>query len=193
MKRTFILSMLLWLFWQCADKAGKPPERDATAGSAEETAPPVDEDEVVMQLSAYLVAEPQSQAEKDQNEIVNYAIEHVIPLERTASGLFYQVIRPGQGELLKWGDKVSADYEGRFLDGRVFDSSYQRGKPIRFNIGQMVAGWNEGLQLLRPGGKILLLLPSTLGYGEQGFPDNKGGFLVPPHSVLMFDVEVMER
>ena len=147
----------------------------------------------MLQLSAYLLANPQSQAEKDQNLIANYAIEKLIPLERTASGLFYRILSPGSGDMLKWGDYISANYKGYFLDGQVFDSSYRRNKPIEFYIGNMVQGWNEGLQMLRPGGKILLFLPSALGYGEKGLSDGKDGYLVPPDTVLAFEVEVIEK
>ena len=74
----------------------------------------------------------------------------------------------------------------------MFDSSYRRDKPLRFYIGNMIPGWNEGLQLIAPGGRIQLFVPSALGYGEKGLPDGKDGFLVPPDTPLVFEVEVIE-
>jgi FKBP-type peptidyl-prolyl cis-trans isomerase len=146
-----------------------------------------------MQLSPYLIGDPSSLAEKEQNTIINYAIDRLIPIKKSDTGLFYQVLEPGEGDFLKWGDYVSAHYKGYFLDGQIFDSSYRRDQPLEFYIGNMVPGWNEGLQLLKPGGKILLLLPSALAYGEKGFPDGKEGYLVPPNQILAFEVEVLEK
>jgi FKBP-type peptidyl-prolyl cis-trans isomerase FkpA len=186
------LSLGLLLCSRCGPQAEKAQDKNP-AEEAAASVPALDEDAVVLQLSGYLLAKPQGQAETDQNEIANYAIENVLPLERTASGLFYQILQPGQGELLEWGDYLRAHYRGYFLDGQVFDSSYRRNKPLEFYLGNMIAGWNEGLQLLRPGGKIRLLVPSSLAYGEQGLPDGKGGFLVPPNAVLAFEVEVLEK
>lgn len=190
-KYTFFLIPLLLMAGACS--GGQSRQKAAAEPESSASLPQADEDEIMIQLSAWLVAGPQTQAERDQNLIVNYAIENVIPLERSASGLFYRILDPGEGELLKWGDYISAHYKGYFLDGQVFDSSYRRSKPIEFYIGNMIPGWNEGLQLIRPGGKILLLIPSGLAYGEKGFPDGKGGFLAPPNTVLAFEVEVLER
>ena len=191
--RTFLFLSLL-LFYACSNNSNNSSNSSREqAPEASPTIPAVEEDEVILQLSSYLIASPQNQAERDQNTITNYAIDKLIPLERTASGLFYHILDTGAGELLQWGDYISAHYKGYFLDGQVFDSSYRRDKPLEFYIGNMVPGWNEGLQLIRPGGKILLLIPSALGYGEKGFPDGKGGFLVPPNTVLAFEVEVLEK
>ena len=177
----------------CGGKDGKTadPQRDAAKKNA--AAEPVDEDQAILQLSSYLTADPQNQAEKDQNAIVNYAIDELIPLERTHSGLLYRIIEKGEGEKLKWGDYISVHYKGYFLDGRVFDSSYRRDKPLRFYIGNMIPGWNEGLQLIAPGGRIQLFVPSPLGYADKGLSDGKEGFLVPPNTPLVFEVEVLER
>ncbi len=192
MKR-FLLPIAL-LLSACGPSSPGGDSSGANAGSGEApVAEAPDEDQVLLQLSAYLIGEPESQAEEDQNAIINYAIEKAIPLQRSRSGLFYRILEEGQGEQLEWGDYVSAHYKGYFLNGRVFDSSYRREKPIQFYIGNMVDGWNEGLQLIRPGGKILLLIPSHLAYGEEGFPDGKEGFIVSPNTPLAFEVEVLEK
>ena len=192
-KAILLLLSLTLLLAACGGNAGETANRTNQETQQEEAPPPVDEDQAIFQLSAYLVADPQNQMEEGQNAIVNYAIDQLIPLERTRSGLLYRILEPGEGEKLQWGDYISVHYKGYFLDGRVFDSSYRRDKPLQFYIGNMIPGWNEGLQLIASGGKIQLFLPSPLGYGEKGLPDGKEGFLVPPDTPLAFEVEVLER
>lgn len=182
----------LFLFLLCGVVACGPAAPEKAERTKSTRQPTVDEDATILQLSSFLLADPANQSEREQNQIINYAIDELIPLERTASGLFYQVLDPGEGEPLQWGDYVRVHYKGYFLDDTVFDSSYRRNKPIDFYIGNMVPGWNEGLQLIRPGGRLRLLLPSALGYGEKGFPDGKEGYLVPPNTVLVFELEVLE-
>lgn len=165
-----------------AGQAQEPPPADV---------PAVNEDEAIMQLSAYLIGEPATLAEQQQNAIVNYAIDEIIPLQRTRSGLFYRILDPGNGQPLEWGDYVSAHYKGYLLDGKVFDSSYRKGRPMKFYIGNMIDGWNEGLQLVKEGGRIQLFVPSQLGYKEQGVPDGKDGYVIPPNTPLVFEVEVL--
>jgi FKBP-type peptidyl-prolyl cis-trans isomerase FkpA len=182
-----LLSLLLSI--GCANDA--PKDKDRTTQS-ETAPPPVDEDAAILQLSSYLIATPANLAEEQQNTIVNYAIDNIIPLEQTNTGLFYRIISAGEGAPLKWGNYIRVHYKGHFLDGKVFDSSYRRDKPLDFYIGNMVSGWNEGLQLISPGGRIQLFLPSALAYGEDGFPDGKDGFIVPPNTILAFEIEVLE-
>ncbi len=192
-KAILILSSYSLLLTACGGNTGDAAGKQGQASQQEEAPPPADEGQAILQLSAYLIAEPQNQMEEDQNAIVNYAIDELIPLERTRSGLLYRILEEGEGEKLQWGDYISAHYKGYFLDGQVFDSSYRRDKPLQFYIGNMIPGWNEGLQLIAPGGKIQLFVPSTLGYGEEGLPDGKEGFLVPPDTPMVFEVEVLER
>jgi|UPI000693F03F FKBP-type peptidyl-prolyl cis-trans isomerase len=164
------------------EQAQEPPPADV---------PAVNEDEAIMQLSAYLIGEPATLAEQQQNAIVNYAIDEIIPLQRTRSGLFYRILDPGNGQPLEWGDYVSAHYKGYLLDGKIFDSSYRKGRPMKFYIGNMIDGWNEGLQLIKEGGRIQLFVPSQLGYKERGVPDGKDGYVIPPNTPLVFEVEVL--
>ena len=145
-----------------------------------------DESELFTRLYADFTDRPTTQAQIDQNLIIDYAATNYLDVTRTPSGLYYMILAPGEGSFLKPGDRVSAHYHGYFLDGKKFDSSYDKNRPIRFRIGQMIAGWNEGLTYLKPGGKAKLLVPSGLGYGTDGFP----GY-VKPNKVLVFDIEVL--
>lgn len=153
----------------------------------------VDEDDLMFQLSAFLIASPSTQPEKEQNRIVNYAIDEMVPLQRTSSGLFYHIENEGKGAPIKWGDYLKAHYKGYFLDGQVFDASRPKGKPMEFYVGNMIPAWNEALQLIKPGGRMLLFAPSSLAYGEKGVQDQSGGEVVPPNEPLVFELEVVER
>jgi peptidylprolyl isomerase len=107
----------------------------------------------------------------------------------TASGLQYIEVAPGAGDLAKPGDVVEVHYRGTLADGTEFDSSYQRGDPIQFVLGAgaVIPGWDEGIALMRKGGKATLIIPPTLAYGERG-----AGGVIPPNATLTFDVELVE-
>lgn len=108
--------------------------------------------------------------------------------EKTASGLRYKIIQKGDGAQAEKGKTVSVHYKGQLADGTVFDSSYKRNQPLEFpiGVGHVIAGWDEGIQLLQVGDKARLVIPSDLGYGERG-----AGGVIPPNAVLVFDVELM--
>jgi peptidyl-prolyl cis-trans isomerase A (cyclophilin A) len=111
-----------------------------------------------------------------------------IGYEETASGLRYQILQKGAGKQATKGAGVSVHYKGQLLDGTVFDSSYKRKEPIDFNVGlgQVIAGWDEGIQLLQVGDKARFVIPSNLAYGAAG-----AGGVIPPDATLIFDVELM--
>jgi FKBP-type peptidyl-prolyl cis-trans isomerase FklB len=106
-----------------------------------------------------------------------------------ASGLQYEVIEAGDDQSAKPSreSKVRVHYHGTFIDGSVFDSSYNRGQPAEFPVGGVIAGWTEALQLMNVGAKWRLAIPYQLAYGENGSP---GG--ISPYSVLVFDVELLD-
>ena len=104
----------------------------------------------------------------------------------TASGLQYEVIREGKGEQPKNTDTVNVNYEGKLLDGTVFDSSYKRGQPISFGVNQVIPGWTEALKLMKPGAEYMLYIPANLAYGQNGIPN-----VIPPNSMLIFKVELL--
>jgi FKBP-type peptidyl-prolyl cis-trans isomerase FkpA/FKBP-type peptidyl-prolyl cis-trans isomerase FklB len=104
----------------------------------------------------------------------------------TSSGLQYSVIREGNGPRPKASDTVLVHYEGKLIDGTVFDSSYQRGQPAAFPLDQVIPGWTEGVQLMPVGSKYHFVVPPQLAYGAQG-----AGGVIPPGAVLEFDIELL--
>lgn len=108
--------------------------------------------------------------------------------EQTESGLRYKQIQAGSGQAAEKGKKVAVHYEGSLANGQVFDSSYARKEPIEFTlgIGQVIAGWDEGIALLKEGEKARFVIPSDLGYGSRG-----AGGVIPPDATLIFDVELV--
>ena len=105
----------------------------------------------------------------------------------TASGLQYTVINEGTGKSPKATDTVVCHYEGFLTNGTVFDSSVQRGEPASFPLNGVIAGWTEGLQLMKEGGKTRFFIPYNLAYGEAG-----AAGAIPPYAALIFDVELIE-
>lgn len=107
---------------------------------------------------------------------------------KTDSGLRYQVLQEGTGDKAEKGKTVSVHYKGQLSDGTVFDSSYKRNQPIDFalGVGQVILGWDEGIQLLKVGDKARFVIPSDLAYGSAG-----AGGVIPPDATLIFDVELM--
>ena len=105
----------------------------------------------------------------------------------TKSGLQYEVLQEGTGKSPKATDTVRCHYEGRLLDGTIFDSSYKRGEPADFGLNQVIPGWTEGVQLMKEGAKFRFTIPYLLAYGEQG-----AGSSIPPFSTLIFDVELIK-
>ncbi|MCB0467569.1 MAG: peptidylprolyl isomerase [Aequorivita sp.] len=109
--------------------------------------------------------------------------------DRTDSGLLYKIIQKGNGKKAEKGKTVSVHYKGALTDGTEFDSSYKRKQPINFQlgVGQVIPGWDEGIQLLQVGDKARFVIPSYLAYGERG-----AGGVIPPSATLIFDVELMD-
>lgn len=103
------------------------------------------------------------------------------------SGLQYEVITEGKGKKPQATDQVKCHYEGTLIDGTLFDSSIKRGQPAVFGVNQVIPGWVEALQLMPEGSKWKLYIPSELAYGAQG-----AGEMIPPHSTLIFEVELIE-
>jgi peptidylprolyl isomerase len=107
---------------------------------------------------------------------------------KTASGLEYIEMEAGTGAQAQAGKTVSVHYTGKLQDGTIFDSSISRNEPITFRlgVGQVIKGWDEGIALMKVGGKAQLVIPAALGYGEYG-----AGGVIPPNATLVFDVELV--
>ncbi len=106
-------------------------------------------------------------------------------VKTTASGLQYKVLAEGQGDSPKATDNVTVQYKGTLLDGTEFDNSYKRNQPASFGVSQVIKGWTEGLQLMKPGAKFEFFIPPELAYGEAGRPG------IPPNALLTFEVELI--
>jgi len=139
---------------------------------------------VFMSLQEKLRSLLQSKAEDQQKFLQDNATkEGVVELP---SGLQYLILKSGEGDKPGPATMVTVHYEGKLTDGKVFDSSYNRGKPVTFGVHQVIAGWTEALQLMPVGSKWRLFIPSSLGYGVRG-----AGGSIPPNATLIFDVELI--
>ena len=108
-------------------------------------------------------------------------------VQETESGLQYMIVEEGEGNSPDPTDTVVVHYRGTLLDGTEFDSSYKRGQPATFPLNRVIAGWTEGLQLMKEGAKYRFTIPPALGYGKRGVPGT-----IPPDSTLVFEVELIE-
>lgn len=136
-----------------------------------------------------MLAASQEQMDKDIEIIDAYLKENNIEAQSTESGLRYVIETEGSGASPAQGQMVFVHYTGTLLDGKQFDSSHDRGEPLDFPIGQgnVIPGWDEGIALLKKGGKGTLYIPSPLAYGPRG-----AGADIPPNAVLKFDVELVD-
>lgn len=135
----------------------------------------------------------EGQVKVDAKIIDAYVAKNSLKTVETPSGLNYVIVKEGDGVKPVAGNMVSVHYVGKLLDGKEFDSSYKNpqsgGKPVDFPIGQgmVIPGWEEGIMNMKKGGKSTFIIPSSLAYGEAGSPGT-----IPPNSVLVFDVELVD-
>jgi FKBP-type peptidyl-prolyl cis-trans isomerase FkpA len=136
-----------------------------------------------------MMAYASEQLKKDDVVLQDYIKKNNLTVKKTPSGMYYQILKAGTGANAKAGQKVSVNYTGTLLSGKVFDSSEKQGKPIEFPLGQgqVIPGWDEGLTLLNKGSRAILLIPSTLAYGQRG-----AGADIPADSPLRFEVELVD-
>jgi len=179
-KREFDMPMFLAGFKAATDPAAKPAMTEAEANAVRSA------------FSARLTADQQARRVA-QMQVNLKAGEDFLARNKTVKGVFttpsglqYMVLRQGNGPRAKPGQKVRVNYEGKLLDGSVFDSSYARGQPAEFNLNQVIPGWTEGVGLMPVGGKYRFWIPAALAYGEKGMGDE-----IPPNSALTFDVELL--
>ncbi|NJN77919.1 MAG: hypothetical protein HC803_05955 [Saprospiraceae bacterium] len=123
----------------------------------------------------------------DQNIILDYLINNEIEAQKTESGIWYVITETGTDEMPNEKSKVKAHYTGTLMDSTKFDSSYDRGQPLDFALGQVIKGWQEAIKMLGKGGKGTFYIPSDLAYGERG-----AGASIPANAVLKFDIELVD-
>lgn len=137
--------------------------------------------------------DPVKQQETDDKLIRDYLSSNNVDMStvtQTNSGLYYQVVTPGSGPTVESGDEVVVHYNGMLLNGTKFDSSYDREEPYELMVGRdpVIAGWTEGLKLMKEGEKGRLYIPSRLAYG----PNPQYGSPIPANAVLVFDMELLD-
>lgn len=137
-----------------------------------------------MALNNYMMQKQQEEAKKGKEFLEKNKKEPDV--KTTASGLQYKVLEEGTGPKPTAEDRVKVHYTGKLLNGKVFDSSVERGQPAVFGVKQVIPGWTEALQLMPVGSKYRLFIPSELAYGERGAGQDIG-----PNEVLIFDVELL--
>ncbi len=139
------------------------------------------------QRQAEMMKEVEELAKKNKEKGDKYLAENKSKegVKTTKSGLQYKVIKAGEGASPKASDIVEVNYEGKLIDGTVFDSSYDRGQPVQFPLNQVIPGWTEGVQLMKKGAKYEFFIPANLAYGEAGNPG------IEPNSTLIFTVELL--
>ena len=130
-----------------------------------------------------------TQAERNMERSKAFLNENIAKdgVKRTSTGLQYKVLRSGSGVSPGASDRVKVHYRGKLIDGTVFDNSYKREKPATFGVNQVIKGWQEGLQRMKPGGKYKLFIPPRLAYGKGG-----AGEQIGPNQALIFTVELLE-
>lgn len=149
----------------------------------------IDEAEAQALVQEYLQKKGEEKVKAVKAEGENFLAENakkegVVTLP---SGLQYQVLKEGNGKSPKATDQVKCHYEGTLINGKIFDSSYRRNEPTTFPLNGVIAGWTEGLQLMKEGAKYRFFIPFNLAYGTRG-----AGQDIPPYAALIFDVELIE-
>ncbi len=177
MKKIIFILAVIPLFFHCKD------ENRADLGQSKM---PLSDDHAAELYTRYK-ANPASQAELDENILIDYAVDNRLMVQRTKTGLYYAIIKEGSGSNYTYNEKFRIHYTGYFPDGKVFDSSYQRNKPLKARVGEMIPGWNEALLLMNKGTRAKLLIPSHLAYGKEGLPG-----LIPSDACLIFDIELLD-
>jgi len=182
MKNLILIAGLAFGLAACGGEDQQAVEDDGLANDAAEVAEQMTD--AVNEVVEDVVEETgPTMADLQEAFLANYAQGDGTVL--TDTGLLYRVEREGEGASPGETDTVEVHYEGRLVDGTVFDSSYERDETIEFPLNRVIAGWTEGLQYMQEGAKYQFVIPPELGYGSRG-----AGDVIPPDAVLVFDVEL---
>ena len=192
-KQAGVLALLLVSFLAaCSDQSATVETKDvesADAGVSEEEVRAVSEAEAAAKLLAEAQAEKARLASEAAEQGTAYLhINSQKPnVKVMKSGLQFEILEQGEGKSPGLTSRVVTHYTGTFTNGDVFDSSVERGQPAEFPVNRVIAGWTEALQMMKEGDVWRLVIPSNLAYGERGAGDT-----IPPNSVLIFEVELIE-
>lgn len=156
---------------------------DATEGEEEEMK--ISMEDGNNYVRAFMMKEQAKKAEKSKKYLEDLADDP--DYTSTESGILYKVLEQGSGDMPEATEKVRVNYEGKTTDGKVFDSSYERGEPAEFPLNRVIPGWTEMLQLMEVGTTVEAVIPSDLAYGERGSPPKIG-----PNETLIFKIELIE-
>jgi len=124
----------------------------------------------------------------EEQALLNYLTANNITATKHGNNMYYEVVTPGAGAVAGLCSDVHIKYEGRLTNGSLFDSSTNR----TFQLGRLIEGWKVGLPLIKPGGRILLYIPPSLGYGAADIKDNRGVVVIPANSIIVFDVSLLD-
>lgn len=149
-------------------------------------APELDEVELT-RITTLIDPAPETYQEDQVNRLLQYALDHNMPVHKTESGLLYWIQEPGNDQRAQKEDKILVRYRGNLLDGKVFDQSPVSGEPVQFNLSDMIPAWQEALSMIGEDGKITILTHSDLAYRGQRI-----GNVIPPYSPLIFEVELID-
>lgn len=167
--------------------------QDAFAGksklSNEEIGQTLQSFETKLKSAAQAKMQQESQVNAKQGSAYAAKFAKQSGVKKTSTGLLYKVDKEGSGVAPKDSDTVVVNYKGSLINGNEFDSSYKRGEPASFRLDSVIPGWTEGLKHIKKGGKIELVIPPNLAYGQQGIP---GANAIPPNSTLVFTVELLD-
>lgn len=149
---------------------------------------PAEMHQVMVSMNEKMVQKAESDAKDNMEAGIKFLEENKKKegIKVTASGLQYEILQEGKGKTPKATDTVRVHYRGTLVDGTQFDSSYDRNEPAEFPVNGVIKGWTEALQMMKEGSKWKLFIPSELAYGARGRPS------IPPNSVLIFEVELLE-
>ncbi len=173
------LAAVLGLFLAACDK---PDEKAATARDTAGEDPAASHGEGVREAPA---GEAADWVREQQRFLADFASRDGVAV--SPGGVYYRVLRAGEGRVPQRGDVVRVHYEGRLVNGVVFDSSYDRGEPAEFPSDRLIKGWQEILTMMHEGGKWEIAIPAALAYGKRG-----AGDVIPPDSALVFTLELLE-